>query len=205
MNTPLFYTFKDEDMENKKVFSHIYPEIRTLDEQKSYILYKGLKVYPTFMINVISECKIQITWIKARQDIQQGVDASVHNVKLKILDGSNRETKQGFVFGWSGWSSEKTPLFCVPIKFRKKEKQEPKKWFMLNNIWEMKRSDGRIERCSEGGNYGVVIEQKKQNEYRLYFSCGEVDHPNVTFQDLIVDVVIEGEYMPRFQCSTITP
>lgn len=77
------------------------------------------------------------------------------------------------------------------------------KWFMIHNIWEIKRPEGRIEKCSWGGNYGVVIEQREKDVYRLYFSCGEVEHPNITFEDLVIDVAIDGEHTTRFQCSKL--
>lgn len=69
---------------------------------------------------------------------------------------------------------------------------------MIGNVWETKRSDGRMERNSWGGNHGVVIEQREKNVYRLHFSCGETEYPDVTFEDLVVDVSIEGEYTARF-------
>ena len=187
-----FYIFNNEDLKSKRVFSHIFPDLFKNDN--AYIEYKWLKVYPSFIIDILSECKIQIQWVKARQDIPQGIDSCINNVRLKILDGSKRETKSGFAFMYGRWVSDKVPLLCVPIKYRKKEKQRQEKWFMLKNIWEMKRSDGRMERCSWGGNYGVLMEQREKDVYRLYFSCGDVDHPNITFQDLVIDVAIEGEY-----------
>lgn len=203
MNEPLSYTFQDIDIKNKKVFSHIFAELRGNDQYDDYIDYKGLKVYPVFRIHLISECKVKIAWIAARQNIPQGVDLCVCNAKLKLLDGSNDETKKGFAFMYSAWANSVTPLLCTPIKFRNQEKQQKKKWISLHNIWETKRSDGRMERSEWGGNYGVVIEQREKNIYRLHFSCGKTEHPDVTFEDLVVDVSIEGEYTIRFQCSEI--
>jgi len=211
VSEPLTYTFSDIDLENKKFFSHIFPELSMSNKSyyKPYISYKGLKVYASFRVDFECECRLQIKLVKARQDIPQGIDVGIHNARLKF-PYENRETKNSFIFIYDysyGPAETKTPieLYCTPIKFRNKEKQQQKKWLMIYNIWEMKRSDGRIERCSWGGDHGVVIEQKKQNEYRLYFSCGEVDHQNITFQDLVIDVAIEGEYTPRFQCGEIFP
>jgi len=206
MSEPLSYTFSDADLKNKKVFSHIFPDLIRKNgnaNYDAYINYKYQKVYATFEIELMGECKIQINWIKARQDIPQGIDISVNNAKLKLIDGSDDETKRGFVFMYPTWADNTTPLLCTPIKFRKQEKQQQKKWLMISNIWETKRSDGRMERDSWGGNHGVVIEQREKNVYRLHFSCGETEHPNVTFEDLMVDVSVEGEYTTRFQCSEI--
>lgn len=208
MNEPSSYVFSNTDLENKKVFSHIFPDlsINNRSDYDEYISYKGLKVYASFMLYFESECKLQIKLVKARQDIPQGINVSIHNARLKF-PYENKETKDCFIFIYDysyGPAETKTPveLCCTPIKFRSEEKRQQKKWLMIYNIWEMERSDGRMERCSWGGNYGVVIEQRGKDVYRLYFSCGYVKHPNVTFQDLVVDVAIEGEYIPRFQCST---
>jgi len=47
----------------------------------------------------------------------------------------------------------------------------------------------------------IIWVKARKDIYRLHFSCGEGDHPNVTFDDLVVDVTIEGEYTTRFQCT----
>ena len=205
---PLIYLFQENDRKDKKVFSQIFPDLSRNNKscKDAYINYNGLRIYTTFMINFVNDCKIHIKLIKARQDIPQGITVSVHNAKLKFPE-ANQETKNCFVFfydysrGKSTLKGGPIELSCIPIKFRSVEKQKQKKWLMIHNIWETKRSDGRMESDSWGGNYGVVIEQREKDIYRLHFSCGKTEHPNVTFEDLVIDVSIEGEYTTRFQCS----
>ena len=206
MSKPLSYTFKDIDIQNNETFAGIFASLRGNDEYDDYIDYRGLKVHPLFRMYLIGECKIQINWIKTRQDFPQGIDASIHNARLNILDGSKNKTKKGFVFMYDRWFPKPVPLLCTPIKFHNKEKQHQGKWVSLYNVWEREVTSGHpvhtyMHRESWWNNYGVVIEKKRENNYRLYFSCGVDKHLNITFEDLIVDVSIEGEYTTRFQCS----
>lgn len=211
MNKPLLYVFENIDLKNKKFFSHIFPDIITKNKSahySAYIDYNDLKVYANFRIDFISECNVCIKLVKARQDIPQGITVSAHNAKLKFPE-VNQEIKNCFVFfydysaGKSMLKGGPIELLCIPIKFRSIEKQKQVKWLMIHNIWEIKRPDGSMESDSWSGNYGVIIEQREKDVYRLHFSCGKTEHPNVNFEDLVVDVSIEGEYTTRFQCSEI--
>lgn len=98
-NQPLTYLFQDNDWKDKKVFAQIFPDLSINNKscKNAYINYNGLHVYTTFMIDFVSDCKVHIKLIKARQDIPQGITVSVHNAKLKFPE-INQETKNCFVF-----------------------------------------------------------------------------------------------------------
>lgn len=206
MKELLVYTFNKNDLKNKEVFAGIFAGLHDDNVHYDVINYKGLKVHAWFEILLLGKCDIRINWIQARKDFPQGVDVGIHHARLKILDGSNAETKSGFAFMYDRWFPDQVPLLCAPIKYRDKEKQKKEKWVGLHSVWERKVIGGYpeheyVQRESWYGNYGVVIEQREKDVYRLHFSCGNVDHPNVTFDDLVIDVSIEGEYETRFQCS----
>jgi hypothetical protein len=228
---PVKYVFTGNDEREKKVFSQFFQEISTDAAlyYEPYIEYNNLKVHMTFFIDVIDQCKLEIKFIDVKSsEFPQGIDTCVHNATMKLCDGSHDETKRGFAFMFNSWKNSSILLTCDPVRFRNQKKQhlyienpnktQYGKWFSLHNIWEAKKvnryighnADGTLrfetfmERESWGGNYGVVIEDRGKDEFRLHFSCGATQHPNVTFEDMVVDIKIEGNYRSRFQCSDIT-
>ena len=42
----------------------------------------------------------------------------------------------------------------------------------------------------------MIIEELGKDHYLLHFSCGELDFKEVTFQDLELELTIEGDYTP---------
>lgn len=47
----------------------------------------------------------------------------------------------------------------------------------------------------------MIIEELEKCHYLSHFSCGEFDFKDVTFQDLELELTIEGDYTPCFRCS----
>ncbi len=201
------YKYSDKDTSNGKSFYDIFTGINDKKVRYEVIEYQSLMVYPWFKILIGAGCRIDIRWIKSKRDYLQGINVGMRNAKVKLLDGSNSIIKSGHIFTYDFWYPEAITLYCIPIKYhpRGREQGMQSRWIGLHSFYRKKLATGLnsfpVLDESWLGTYGLVIERRNEHGYRLYFSCGYKEYANVTFEDLIVDVFISGEYAAEFQCS----
>ena len=205
------YRYSETDAKNGRSFYDLF--IGLNDEKVRYetIEYGSLKIYPWFRILLSDRCKVALKWVKSSQNYLQGVKVSLRNTRARLLDGSDSEIKNDAVLMYDFWFPDAVLLYCTPMKLCNVDGGLKNGWFGLQNVCRTRTvfnyTVSHMEPCCNvkkiwHGNYGVVIEATAISSYRLYFSCGyAMNFSNITFEDLVLDVFVNGDHTADFQCS----